>query len=82
VGVPRECSRVQPSPEPRKVEGPDSRTKAIVGLVRDGISRIYPVERPDPVWKSWGSISFTRITMVSVCQILTFMRAQSLWVRT
>jgi hypothetical protein len=25
-----------------------------------------PVERPEPVRKSWGSISFTRITMVSV----------------
>jgi hypothetical protein len=26
--VPRGCSRVKPSPGPRKVEGPDSRTKA------------------------------------------------------
>jgi hypothetical protein len=28
VGVARACSQVKPSPEPRKVEGPDSRTKA------------------------------------------------------
>jgi hypothetical protein len=50
----RSC--VKSSPEPRKVEGPDSGTKAKGGLVRDGISRIYPVERPEPVRKSWGSI--------------------------
>jgi hypothetical protein len=82
VGVARECSRFKPSPEPRKVEGPGSRTKAKGGLVlRYGISsRIYPVERPEPVRKSWGrSISFTWITMVSVCRIRAFMRAQSLW---
>jgi hypothetical protein len=47
-----------------------------MGLVRDGISRIYQVERPDPVWKSQKStISFTQITMVSVCWIHAFMRA-------
>ena len=28
MGVARACSQVGPSPEPRKVEGPDSRTKA------------------------------------------------------
>jgi hypothetical protein len=52
------------------------------GLVRYGISRIYPVERPEPIRKSWGSISFTRITMVSAFRICMFMRAQSLWLRT
>jgi hypothetical protein len=37
VGVTRECSRVKPSPEPGKVEGPDSRTKAKggTGMRRD-----------------------------------------------
>jgi hypothetical protein len=77
-------SRVKPSPEPRKGEGPGSRTQAkggtgttILDILKDN-----PVERPEPVWKSWGSILFTRRTMVSVCRICAVMRAQSLWVRT
>jgi hypothetical protein len=56
------------------VEGPEGITKAKDGYgKRRGIKDI-PVERPDPVRKSWKSICwFTRITMVSVFQIRAFM---------
>jgi hypothetical protein len=84
VGVTRECSRVKPSPEPRKVEGPDSRTEAKggTGMIRD-IKDIPSVEtraRPEILGKQ--ATFFTRITMVSVYRIRAFMRAQLLWVRT
>jgi hypothetical protein len=82
--IPSGETRARPEILGKHLVHSDSGTKAKGGTgTRRNIKDIPSGEtRAHPEILGKQATSFTRITMVSVCRIRAFMRAQSLWVRT